>query len=190
MRHVFSVTPGENSRGSNVENQRKGTARSVLANGRNRFPTRGTLLQSGDDATKCRLGFAAPHQYRLATPRDRLATNGFASQVERIIERISPESLDVSQRNRLEYELKQVMPFRGESFQDRFEEINQALLISQQLEQLLRNPQTNRSAYEPLLKRIASFESIHAANENIPYREVLSAVRRKAEMARKGELVR
>jgi peroxiredoxin len=117
------------------------------------------------------------------------AANGYAARVERLIERRDPETQEVCLRTELTYEQVGGTPrYPGRLYQDRLDEVTQALVCSALLDQFLRDGRAGSEAFDGLLRRIETHEARRPSGENIPYREVLHAVRRRAVAARSGNI--
>ena len=117
------------------------------------------------------------------------AGKGYAARVERLIERRDPQTQEVCLRTQLTYEQVGGIPrYPGQLYQDRLDEVTQALVCSALLDQFLRDGRAGAEAFDGLLRRIESHEAGRPTSENIPYREVLHAVRRRATAARSGNI--
>jgi peroxiredoxin len=117
------------------------------------------------------------------------AANGYAARVERLIERRDPQTQEVCLRTQLTYEQAGGTPrYPGRLYQDRLDEVTQALVSSALLDQFLRDGRAGSEAFDGLLRRIETHEASRPSGENIPYREVLHAVRRRAVAARSGNI--
>jgi peroxiredoxin len=117
------------------------------------------------------------------------AANGYAARVERLIERRDPETQEVCLRTQFTYEQVGGTPhYPGQLYQDRLDEVTQALVCSALLDQFLRDGRAGAEAFDGLLRRIETHEAGRSSGESIPYREVLHAVRRRAIAARSGNI--
>lgn len=110
---------------------------------------------------------------------------GVAFRVERLIERREPARKEATQLLILQYELEgRPMSFRGQRFDDRQYEIQQARKFWEEAAVLLRQPAQYKPQLEAALKKIAYHLEHHHPT---PYRQAVVQVQKRLEAARRGE---
>jgi peroxiredoxin len=114
---------------------------------------------------------------------------GFAARFERIIEKRDPEAEELSFRSVLTLEQQGQMVYPGRLYQERREEAVHAAAFTAMLDRLLAaGGRAGSKSFEALAKRVSTYMSDHGANDTVPYREAVAAVRKRAESAAKGNL--
>lgn len=110
---------------------------------------------------------------------------GYATKVERIIERREPARKEVGQRLVLRYELESSLSYPGMLYEDRRREITQAQALGEAVSaQLPRAGQIGPRPFEAILKKIEFHNEQHPPT---PYRDALRRVQRLAEAGKRGE---
>jgi peroxiredoxin len=110
---------------------------------------------------------------------------GFASRLERVIERREPTLPEPSQRLVVNYHLESSLVFPGQLLETRQREIALFQSYSQAADTFMRNPgQQGPRAVDSLLNKI----KYHCENQPAtPYRDALLQLQRRLEAARKGD---
>jgi peroxiredoxin len=110
---------------------------------------------------------------------------GAAFRVERVIERRDPARREPTHQFTLQYELEgRPLSFRGQRFDDRSLEIQQARKYLDEAVVLIRQPAQYRSRIDATLKKI----SYHLGNHHpTPYRKALVQVQKRLQAAQRGE---
>jgi peroxiredoxin len=110
---------------------------------------------------------------------------GLAYKVERVVEKRAPGRDEPIRRTVLRYGLESCVPYSGERFDERRQEVAQALGFAAAAAPLLPTPGRNGAPLAALANRIA----FHLDREPpTPYREAILEVRRRVEAARRGEV--
>jgi peroxiredoxin len=110
---------------------------------------------------------------------------GIAYKVERIIEKREPARDQPTQRSVMRYDLESGIPYTGQLFEDRRQEVTQALSFAAAARPLLPAPTKNGPQLNVLANKIA----FHLDREPpTPYRDAVLQVRRYVEAGRRGEL--
>lgn len=118
-----------------------------------------------------------------------LPAAGFASRVERVVERREPDAQEVAFRSVLTLELQGRMVFSGRLLEERKDEAVQAAAFGAALDRLMADD--GRGGPKPfvaLADRVATFVRDNGAGDSVPYREATVAVRKRAAAAAKGDL--
>lgn len=114
---------------------------------------------------------------------------GFAARLERIVEKRDTEAEELSFRSVLTLEQDERKFFSGLLYQARRDECVNAAAFTAMLDRLLAAGGRNGAKpFEALARRISTYLSDHGANDIVPYREAILAVRKRAESAAKGNL--
>ncbi len=110
---------------------------------------------------------------------------GLAYKVERVIEKRGPGREEPTQRSVLRYDLESSVLCSGQTFEDRCQEVKQALAFAATAQPLLPEPTRNL----PQLKALANKIAFHLDREPpTPYREAVEQVRRLVEAGKRGEV--
>ncbi len=110
---------------------------------------------------------------------------GIAYKVERFIEKRGPGRDEPILRSLLRYELESSVPYTGQFFDERRQEVTQALAFAATAAPLLPAPARNVPQLNALANKIAS----HLDREPpTPYREAVLQVRRTVEAGKRGEV--
>ncbi|HLW64366.1 MAG TPA: hypothetical protein VKS79_03535 [Gemmataceae bacterium] len=110
---------------------------------------------------------------------------GYAIKIDRVICRREEGGLIVTAKSSCELEAGVPTPCPGGLYSDRLETIKQTILMMGEFQQLqLARGGLNAAAYDDLLVRLDQRLKVQA---DTPYREALATLRRRVEMARKGE---
>ena len=118
-----------------------------------------------------------------------IPNNGFASRLERIIERRDPESDDLAFRSVLTLEQQGRMTYSGRLFQERRDEGVHAAAFTAMLDRALATGgREGTKPFEALSRRAYTYMSENGASDTVPYREAILAVRKRAESAARGNL--
>jgi hypothetical protein len=118
-----------------------------------------------------------------------LPGNGFASRLERIIERRDPEAEELAFRSVLTLEQQGRMTYSGRLYQERRDEGVHAAAFTAMLDRLLAaSGRDGPKPFEALARRIQTYLSDNGASDTVPYREAIHAVRKRAESAARGNL--
>ena len=118
-----------------------------------------------------------------------LPSVGFASRLERIIERREPDIDDLAFRSVLTLEQQTKIVFSGRLFEERREEAQSAAAHTAMLDRLLANGgRGGPKSFETLVRRIDGYLTDHPGGDSVPYREAITAVRKRAISASKGNL--
>jgi peroxiredoxin len=140
-----------------------------------------TGVQQSDDWEQPRTNHAAWRRQDTVWMAPRL---GIAYRVERVLERREPASQNVTHRSVLRYELENPLPYPGQLYEDRKQEILQARNFFDAAAPLLRQP----AKYGPQLDALLARINQHLEhNPPTPYREAIQQIKRRAEAARRGE---
>jgi hypothetical protein len=114
---------------------------------------------------------------------------GYASRIERIIEKRDPEVDDLSFRSVLTLEQQGKITYPGRLYQERRDECINGAAFTAQLDRLLADGgRSGASAFESLARRIATYQSENVGSDSVPYREAILAVRKRAESAAQGNI--
>ncbi|WP_020472917.1 TlpA family protein disulfide reductase [Zavarzinella formosa] len=117
-----------------------------------------------------------------------LPSLGFASKLERVIERREPDIDDLAFRSVLTLEQKEKSVYRGRLFEERREEAITAAAHTAMLDRLLADGgRGGPKSFEALVRRIDGYQTDHLGGDS-PYREATQAVRKRAMSAAKGNL--
>jgi hypothetical protein len=115
--------------------------------------------------------------------------HGFASRLERIVERRDPEAEELSFRSVLTLEQQGRMVYAGRLYQERRDEAVHAAAFTAMLDRsLATGGRDGLRPFEALARRAQTYLSDHGGNETVPYREATLAVRKRAESAARGHL--
>jgi peroxiredoxin len=118
-----------------------------------------------------------------------IAANGYASRLERVIEKRDPEAEELSFRSVLTVEQTVRMVYPGPSYQARRDEGLHAAAFTAMLDRALATGgREGPRPFEAVARRAQAYLSDHGANDMVPYREAILAVRKRAESAAKGDL--
>ena len=110
---------------------------------------------------------------------------GLAYKVERIIEKREPGRDEPTQRSVLRYDLESNVPYSGQFFEERRQEVTQALAFAAAAAPLLPVPAKNG----PQLHAVANKIDFHLDREPpTPYREAILQLRRYVEAGKRGEV--
>jgi hypothetical protein len=110
--------------------------------------------------------------------------NGLAAKVERTMERREPGREKATWRGVLRYELESSLQYPGVLFEDRRQEVNQAVAFAQSARPLMAAPARQAAALAALQGRI----DFHVDRcTPTPYRCAILQVKRQVEAARRGE---
>jgi hypothetical protein len=118
-----------------------------------------------------------------------LPGNGFATKVERVIERRDVEAQDLAFRSVLTLDLTGRVVFSGRLLEERKDEVVQAAAFGAALDRLLAD--NGRGGSKPFLmlaERVDGFIRDNGSGTSVPYREATLAVRKRAAAAAKGAL--
>lgn len=110
---------------------------------------------------------------------------GYATRVERIIERREPARREPNQRSVLRYELESSLQYPGQLFEDRQREILLAHSLAESLAQLL--PKSGPVGPRPFEAILARLTYHFERQPPTPYREVLKRIQLRAEAGKRGE---
>jgi len=118
-----------------------------------------------------------------------IPSNGFASRIERIIERRDPEAEELAFRSVLTLEQQGRMTYSGRLFQERRDEGVHAAAFTAMLDRALASAASDGTKpFEALARRAHTYMSDNGASDTVPYREAVLAVRKRAESAARGNL--
>lgn len=114
---------------------------------------------------------------------------GFASRIERVIERREPDIEDLAFRSVLKLELENRNFYSGRLFEERREEALSAAAHTAMLDRLLADAgRGGAKSFESLVRRIDGYLTDHPGGDSVPYREAITAVRKRAFSASKGNI--
>jgi len=114
--------------------------------------------------------------------------NGFASRLERVIERRDPEAEELAFRSVLTLEQQGRMTYSGRLYQERRDEGVNAAAFTAMLDRLLAaGGRDGTKPFEDLARRVQTYLSDNGAGDT-PYREAVVAVRKRAKSAARGNL--
>jgi hypothetical protein len=114
---------------------------------------------------------------------------GYAVRIQRIIERRDPDAEELSFRSVLLLEQQGRIVYSGRLYDERREESLHAAAFTAMLDRLLAaGGREGPKPFEALSRRVQTYLSDHGANDTVPYREAVLAVRKRAESAAKGNL--
>ena len=117
-----------------------------------------------------------------------LPANGFASRVERVVERRDTEAQELAFRSVLTVELARRAIYSGTLLDERKDEVVQAAAFGAALDRLLADDgRSGSKAFATLAERVDGFVREHGSNDS-PYRQATLAVRQRAVTAAKGAL--
>jgi peroxiredoxin len=139
--------------------------------------------QQSDDWERPRADHTAWHRVDTVwmTPKA-----GYATKVERVIERREPARKEANLRSVLRYELESSIQFPGPLFEDRRRDIQQVQALTESVNALLpRAGDIGPKPFEALLKRIDYHTQQYPPT---PYRDALKRVQRLAEAGKRGEV--
>lgn len=109
---------------------------------------------------------------------------GVAEKVERVIERRAPARTEPTHRLTVQYQLKSHLRYPGRLYEDRKQEILNALRLQEDAAALLRQPAQHRTQLESLIKKV----SLQLDNQPpTPYRKALFHLAGRLESARHGD---
>jgi hypothetical protein len=115
--------------------------------------------------------------------------NGFASRLERVIERRDPDADELSFRSVLTLEQQGRMVYPGRLYQERRDEAIHAAAFTAMLDRALAaGGRDGPKPFEAVARRTSTFLSDHGGSDTVPYREATLAVRKRAESAARGNL--
>jgi peroxiredoxin len=118
-----------------------------------------------------------------------LPANGFASRVERVIERREPDVQDLAFRSVLALELQGRLVLSGRLLEERKDEVVQSAAFAAALDRLMAdNGRGGAKTFALLAERITHFVRDNGSGDSVPYREATLAVRARATAAAKGNL--
>src|SRR5262245_1560153 len=118
-----------------------------------------------------------------------LPGNGFASRLERIVERREPEADELAFRSVLTLEHQGRVVYSGRLYEERKDEAVNAAAFTAMLDRLLAaGGRDGAAGFESLVRRIEKYQSDHGASDTVPFREAVVFVRKRAESAAKGNL--
>jgi peroxiredoxin len=128
-------------------------------------------------------------EWRRQEKRTVLPGNGFASRLERVIERRDPEAEDLAFRSVLTLEQQGRMTYSGRLYQERRDEGVHAAAFTAMLDRLLAaGGRDGPTPFEALARRTQTYLSDNGASDTVPYREAIQAVKKRAESAARGNL--
>jgi peroxiredoxin len=111
---------------------------------------------------------------------------GYASRVERVIEKRDAGKEKPTRRAVMRYELESSLQYPGQLYEDRKLEITRAHEFDETAAPLLATP----AKFGPQLTTLANKISFHLERQSAtPYREAVLQVKRRVEAARRGEVV-
>ncbi len=140
-------------------------------------------LQQSDDWEQPRADHSAWRRRDLVWLTPRL---GAAQRVERTWERREPARREPTQRTVMRYDLESSIPFPGQLYEDRRQEIQQARTLAETAAPLLPNPaRYSPQTWDALLAKLTQHLDTHPPT---PYREAVLQVKRRVEAARRGEV--
>lgn len=115
--------------------------------------------------------------------------NGYASRLERVIEKREPEAEELSFRSVLTVEQTGRVIYPDLSYQERRDEGLHAAAFTAMLDRALATGGREGSKpFEAVARRVRAYLSDHGAYDTVPYREAVVAVGKRAESAAKGDL--
>jgi hypothetical protein len=118
-----------------------------------------------------------------------IAAHGYASRLERVIEKRDPEAEELSFRSVLSVEQTVRIVYPDLSYQARRDEGLHAAAFTAMLDRALATGgREGARPFEAVARRAQAYLSDHGANDQVPYREAILAVRKRAESAAKGDL--
>lgn len=114
---------------------------------------------------------------------------GYASRLERIIEKREPDMEDLSFRSVLTLEQQGKIVYSGRLLDERREEAISAAAHTAMLDRLLADAsRVGPKGFEALVRRIDGYVTDHPGGDSVPYREATLAIRKRAISAAKGNL--
>src|SRR5262245_16866447 len=118
-----------------------------------------------------------------------LPGTGFASRLERIVERREPEADDLAFRSVLTLEQQGRVVYSGRLFDERKEEAVHAAAFTAQLDRLLAaGGRDGGKPFDALVRQIDRYQSENGSSDTVPFREAIVFIRKRAESAAKGNL--
>ena len=117
------------------------------------------------------------------------AQHGWATRVERVIEKRDPQSGEIGFRSKLLLEQVGRMTYPGRLGEDRREEIAAALQFIAEYERAIADMSRNDTEpFERLLRQIEQHTAAHFTGDTLVYREPIMWIKRKAEAAKRGQI--
>src|SRR5262245_12769787 len=118
-----------------------------------------------------------------------LPGNGFASRLERIVERREPDADDLAFRSVLTLEQQGRVVYSGRLFEERRDEaVDGAAVPAQHGRLLAAGARDGGKPFEALAHLIERYQSDNGASDSVPFREAVVFVRKRAESAARGNL--
>jgi peroxiredoxin len=118
-----------------------------------------------------------------------IPANGYASRLERVIEKRDPEAEELSFRSVLKLEQDGKIVFPGGLYDERRQEGLHAAAFTAMLDRALATGGREGSKpFEAVARRVRAYLSDHGGYSEAPYREAVMAVGKRAESAAKGNL--
>jgi hypothetical protein len=117
-----------------------------------------------------------------------IAAHGFASRLERVIEKRDPEAEELAFRSVLKLEQTGRVMYAGRMYEERRDDGLHAAAFTAMLDRgLATGGHEGSKPFEALVRRTQAYLSDHGSNDT-PYQEAILAVRKRADSAAKGNL--
>jgi peroxiredoxin len=128
-------------------------------------------------------------EWRKAEALTVVTGHGYAARLERVIEKRDPEAEELAFRSVLKLEQDGKITFSGRLYDERREEGLHAAAFTAMLDRALASGgREGPRPFEAVARRCQAYLSDHGANDTVPYREAILAVRKRALSAAKGNL--
>jgi peroxiredoxin len=128
-------------------------------------------------------------EWRKAETLTVVTGHGYAARLERVIEKRDPEAEELAFRSVLTVEQDTKVTYSGRLYDERREEGLHAAAFTAMLDRALATGgRDGPRPFEAVARRARAYLSDHGANDTVPYREAILAVRKRALSAAKGNL--